>query len=205
MTEVEIEAEVEAEAVAEAELMTEVEIEAEVEAEAEPEALPELELELEAELVPDELMDEADPEIELELAIASEAEPMPEVELETEPEFELAAEPEIEHEISAPPTTTKNRVDFIEMEISELADNIRLKMSVIETISHLLSGTGNEVLKALAQAQESEPALPLESTSAYEEKVNNIEVSISEFADNIRRDIKVMEAISNLLSGTGDK
>jgi hypothetical protein len=78
-------------------------------------------------------------------------------------------------------------------------------MSVIETISHLLSGTGNEVIEAVAKVKESEPVLPLESTSDYVSKVECIEASISEFADGIRNDIRVMEAISNLLSGGGEQ
>jgi len=90
------------------------------------------------------------------------------------------------------------------MEISELADNIRYKMRILETISHLLSGTGNEIIEAVEHATGSEPVQPLESTSACEEKVINIETGISEFADNIRNDMKVMEAISNLLSGSGN-
>jgi hypothetical protein len=78
-------------------------------------------------------------------------------------------------------------------------------MSVIETISLLLSGNGNEIIKAAAQTIEPESVLPLESTGDYEEKVDHIEVGVSEFADGIRRDMKVMEAISELLSGSGDK
>jgi len=46
--------------------------------------------------------------------------------------------------------------------------------------------------------------LPLESTSAYEGKVDEIEESIAVFADSIRQDLKVMEAISKLLSGAGE-
>ena len=202
---------------AEAGVEPEMEVVAEPEPELEPEPEPELavEFESEAELVAEP---EPEPEPELDLApdlefvVESAPEPVPELEPEPEPESEttlvhdLTPEPELA--IEATPTTTaltvpKNKVDFIQMEISELADNIRYKMSVIETISHLLSGAGSEIIEAMSRELDS--ALPLDSTDAYESKVDDIEVSISGFADSIRSDIKVMEAISNLLSGKGDK
>jgi len=76
-------------------------------------------------------------------------------------------------------------------------------MSVIEVISHLLSGSGNKIVEAVSNVIEIEPAVPLDNTSDYEEKVEGIEVNVSEFADSIRHDVKVMEAISDLLSGKG--
>jgi len=205
------------------ELETEPEPEPEPATEPEPEPEPAAELAVEPELDPELTVDPeveptADPELAAEPELAVEPEPeltaASEPELTPDPELTAASEPQaisaddagilesVPESIEAP-VTTKNKVDFIEMEISDLADNIRHKMSVIETISHLLSGTGSEIIEAVAQAKGSEPELPLDSTSAYEEKVNSIEVSISEFADNIRHDIKVMEAISDLLSGSG--
>ena len=142
---------------------------------------------------------ELEPEVEPEIDFADMTETM-DIEAEID---DVVIEESVEESVEIP-AGPKNKVDFIEMEISELADNIRYKMSIIDTISHLLSGTGDELIKAAAQLNAAEPDLPLESTSAYESKVDHTEVSISEFADGIRHDMKVMEAISNLLSGAGN-
>jgi len=213
------------------EVTVEVDLVEEVITEPELDVILEAELDIEAEFVVEEtsgfepeLEPEADfaTEIESEEALEIEIEDEPVVEsepvdliIEVESETELAnidLTDEIQVEditdvaidtdsesIAASPKV-KNKVDFIEMEISELANNIRHKMRVIETISYLLSGKGSDIVEA-ALANESEPALPLESTSAYEEKVEGTELSLSEFAESIRHDIKVIEAISNLLSG----
>ncbi|MCL2628548.1 MAG: hypothetical protein FWD44_07645 [Oscillospiraceae bacterium] len=194
MLEPEIEAELEA--VIEPELEAVVEPEPEIEPEAE--TIPELISELDQVLEPDPMREpdpafatEPEPELEIEPMPELEAEPLPEIEFEPEPEPEL------------PPA--KSKVDCVETETSQLATNIRHKMSVIETISHLLSGAGSEVASAVAQAIGSEEAMPLESTSAYEIKVDAIEESLAEFAESIRQDLKVMDAISNLLSGAKDE
>ena len=226
--EIEVEDVVEVDTVVEPEPEVEVEpevvvdVEPEIEPEPEPEAEPEPEVEPELELEPAvELEPELEPELEVELPIDIEIEPEPELEpeLEVEPESELdielelepileldpIPEPEPEIEIANIPqpvtAAAKNKVDFIEMEISELANNIRHKMLVIDTISHLLSGEGSEIVEAVAKSNGSDQSLFLENTSDYENKVDGIEVSLSEFADSIRREIKVIEAISNLLSG----
>jgi len=221
----ELMAELEPEPELEPELMAELEPElmVEPEPELEPEPIPEVDIMPEPELEP-ELMAELEPELMTELEPELMAEPEPDLEPELIPEVEPIPEPDIGFideadasasiEMESPvsgieeyvekstevSTTPKNKVDFIELEISELADNIRYKMSVIETISHLLSGTGNEIIEAAAQLMISETE-PLESTSAYESKVDEIELNIAGFADSIRHDMKVMEAISNLLSG----
>jgi len=183
-----LESEAELEPVLDLEPLPELEPVLELEPEPDLEPLPELELELEPE--PEAVL-EPEPELEIEPVL----EPVPELEI--EPVLELDSEPV---SIAAAPAS-KNKVDSIALEISKLADNIRYKMNVIETISHLLSGAGSEIVETVVQAKGSES---LESTSAYEEKVDSIETSISEFADSIRHDMKVMEAVSNLLSGTGE-
>jgi len=204
-----LEAEVDAEpeVALEEELVPEIEVMLEEEPVLEPEVILEEEMVLEPEVVlEEEMVLEAEIEeelvAELEPEVALEMEPMLEVEIEAELEAEPVFEPEPE-----PLPVAKSRIDCIEMEISDLADSIRNKMGVIDTISHLLSGEGIEIVKSVAEAKGFEPAQPLESTSAYESKVDSIKESISEFADNILQDIRVMEAISNLLSGsdeTGD-
>ena len=200
----------------EPELIIEPDIELDVTPEIELEAVVELEAELEAEL---------DAVAELETDLAAELEAV--VELETELELELEMELDLADdtlmvdvgedsideliieeaviEIVAIPPAPKSKIDFIALEISELASNIRYKMSVIETISNLLSGTGSDIIEAAKQAKEAGQELMLENTSDYEEKVNCIETSISEFADGIRKDMKVMEAVSDLLEGKGLK
>ncbi|MCL2663200.1 MAG: hypothetical protein FWE83_07710 [Oscillospiraceae bacterium] len=211
------EPETEPEAEAEPELETEAEAEPEPEVEAEADVEPEPEPESEAEVEPESESDsETEMEVESEPEIEAEAEVEPESEAEIEPELELEVElepdavlklePEQEIESvevpQAAPTVAKSKVDFIEMEISELANNIRHKMCVIETISHLLSDKGSEIMETITQANDLEYVLPLDSTKAYEEKVESTELCLSDFAESIRRDIKVIEAISNLLSGS---
>ena len=177
------EPEPESESEPEEEFEPESESEPEEEAELEPEFVPEEEVELEPEFMPDEEF---------------ESEPESEEEVEPEPiqEFEIVEAPQ------AVPIIAKSKVDFIEMEISELANNIRHKMRVIETISHLLSDKGSEIMETIVQANDLDYELPLDSTKAYEEKVESTELCLSDFAESIRRDIKVIEAISNLLSGS---
>ena len=172
----------------EIEIEPELEVAVEEAAEPEPEFEPELELELEL-------------EVDVETVVEPELEPEIEVEIDIEEVVELEAEPVVENEKAL--VTTKSKIDFIEMEISELAENIRYKMSVIGVISHLLSGNGNDIVEAAAQVAGLEPDQPLENTSDYEGKVDGIEKSLSDFADSIRHDMKVMEAISELLSGKG--
>jgi len=187
------------EAVVDVDPMLEVEIEAAPEvAETMLEAMTELDQVLEPDPMrePDPTFN-PDPEPEF----IPEPEPEPELIQEIEPEVEYEPEPEPEPEPLPP---AKSKVDCVETETSDLANNIRYKMSIIETISHLLAGAGTEVVEAVSQAIGSESALPLESTSAYESKVDAIEESIAEFADSIRKDLKVMEAISKLLSGAGE-
>jgi len=196
-----IEPELEPEVEPEIEVEPELEVESEPEVELEPAVVPEPEPELDLEAEPElevELELDIEPELELELEpeLIIELEPKSEVEPEPEPEIETIEVPQ------AAPAAVKNKVDFIEMETSELANNIRHKMRVIETISHLLSDKGNEIVEAIAQANGSEPVSPLDSIKAYEEKVESTEESLSGFAESIRRDIKVIEAISNLLSGS---
>jgi len=211
----EAEVEAETEAAIEEELVPEPEVALEEDLLLEPEAALEEEPILEPEVILEEEMvleAEIEEEIvaELEPEAALELEPMLEAEIEAELEAELEIEPELELMPDLEPEplpVAKSRIDCIEMEISDLADSIRNKMGVIDTISHLLSGEGVEIVKSVAEAKGFEPAQPLESTSAYESKVDSIKESISEFADNILQDIRVMEAISNLLSGsdeTGD-
>jgi len=216
----EVEIELEAEDVVEAEAEIDVEIEAAPELEVETVVEVMVDPDLEEVVVDVELEIEAEPELDTEVIVEPEPEVEPieepeleaelefeaELELEIEPEPELMLEPEIEPETELEPeptalTTTKNKIDHIETEISDLADNIRYKMSVIATISHLLSGTGGDIVKAVAELQNIEPLQALDDTSDYENEVENIEVSITQFADSIRHDITVMEAISNLLSG----
>jgi hypothetical protein len=57
-------------------------------------------------------------------------------------------------------------------------------------------------METIAQANDLEYTLTLDSTKAYEDKVETTESSLSDFAESIRCDIKVIEAISNLLSGS---
>jgi len=200
-TDPEAEVEPEPESEPEAEVEPEPESEAEAEVEPEPETDPEAEVEpepeseAEAEVEPEP---ESEPEAELEPVFMPELEPEPELDSEPEPVQEL----ETDEASQAAPTVAKSKVDFIEMEISELANNIRHKMRVIETISHLLSDKGSEIMETITQANDLEYVLPLDSTKAYEEKVESTELCLSEFAESIRRDIKVIEAISDLLSGS---
>jgi len=207
MLEADPESEVEPEAPAlpelEADPMLEADLLPEAQAVSEAETIPELISELDQVLEPDPMLEpdpafmtEPKPEAEMELMAEPPLELTPEPPLEPEPEYEPEPEPE--------PEPPKSKVDSVEMETSELADNIRYKMSIIETISHLLAGAGSDVVEAVAQAIGAETVLPLESTSAYENKVDSIEESISEFADKIRQDLRVMDAISNLLAGAGD-
>ena len=190
----------------ELEAVPDIETELEPEPEPVPESVPELVTELESVL---EIGPELEPDPDFDPSLIIEPEPEPEPMPEIEPELDLMPELDVESETESfdipqeESPATKNKVDYIEMEISELADNIRYKMDVIDAISHLLSDTGSEIIEAVAQAKGTAPTLPLESTSAYEEKVDSIVESISGFADNIRQDMKVMEAISRLLSGEG--
>ena len=98
------------------------------------------------------------------------------------------------------PSAAKNTVTHIEAGISELYDNIRYNMSVIDTITDLLSGTGSEI-EEMAQAQDMESYLSPENAGSYENKIGYIEERFTELADSVRRDMSMIVAISDLLSG----
>ena len=121
------------------------------------------------------------------------------------------------------PAASENRIDFIAKEIYDLADNIRYNLGVIETISDLLSGKWHVEPEAETPDKKDEQAL-VDATPSFgtdtagirdifrdgiatpvefENKINYIEMKVSELADSIRHDVSVIGAISNLLSGTG--
>jgi len=214
--ELESELEIEAEVGVESELEPELAVGVELELEPEPEPELEAEVGVEAELELDpELGAELESELELGLDSESGLELDPELDSELESGYDAGLTDELDllvadagglpEHVSESATVSaigKSKVDSIEMEISKLADNIRYKMSVIDTISFLLSGKGSEFVEEIAMANESDPELSPENALAYDSKVEHIEVSLSEFAESIRNDIRVMEAISKLLTGS---
>jgi len=105
---------------------------------------------------------------------------------------------------TAAPTANKHRIGNIDMGISELYDNIRRNMSMIETISLLLSGIDTRPYDAVKQTNKQESVQFLERVGDYEKKIYYVEEKFSEIANSVRHDMNVITAISNLLSGTGD-